>query len=159
MGLKLTNLNRCVALVGIIFLAEAIRYVERQAAATGKSHFITPVLTYARTDLSRPATNSGFLDDINLSLDPPVTTHDLKPNHAGFNFQKDLPSGSFDQLPPPRSGDATKTALTVKNRELNYELFGSEGFAFKLYLKPGYPNPEAPIPTRLDPGLGVSFKF
>jgi hypothetical protein len=47
----------------------------------------------------------------------------------------------------------------VVNRELNYELFGSEGFAFKLNLKPGYPNPEAPIPTRLDPGLGVSFKF
>jgi len=158
MRFKLINLKRCLILVGILFLAEAIWYMKPPPPAIGKSHFTTPVLTYAKTDLPCPATNSGFLDDINLSLDAPATIHDSGPNHAGFNFQKDLPSGSFNQL-PPKSGDATKTALTVENRELNYELFGSEGFAFKLNLKPGYPNPEAPIPTRLDPGLGVSFKF
>jgi hypothetical protein len=47
----------------------------------------------------------------------------------------------------------------VVDRKLNYELFGSEGFALKLNLEPAYPNPEALIPTRLDPGFGVSIKF
>jgi hypothetical protein len=158
MGLKLTNLNRCLVLVGIIFLAGAIWYMKSPPVAIGKSHFTTPVLTYAKTDLPCPATNSGFLDDIYLSLDAPVTIHDSDPHDVSFNFQKDLPPGSFAPL-PRTSGDATKPAFTVVNREINYELLGTEGFAFKLNLKPGNPNPEAPTPTRLDPGFGVSFKF
>jgi len=158
MGSKLTKLNRCLALVGIIFLVGTIRHVKQPPTATSESHFTTPLLTYAQTNLSHPATNSGFLNDIKLSPDAPVTIHDSDPHHAGFNFQKDLPSGSFNQL-PRRSGDASKPAFTVVNRELNYELFGSEGFAFKLNLKPWYPNPDAPLPTRLDPGFGISIKF
>jgi hypothetical protein len=47
----------------------------------------------------------------------------------------------------------------VADRQLNYELYGSEGFAFKLSLKPENPNPEAAIPTGLDPGFGISLKF
>jgi hypothetical protein len=105
-----------------------------------------------------PATNSGFLDDITLSFDPPVIIHDPDLDRASLNLQRDLPSGSFDRL-QPRSGDATKHALTVADRQLNYELFGSEGFAFKLNLKPAYPNPAAAIPTGLDPGFGISLKF
>jgi len=93
-----------------------------------------------------------------LSPDAPVTIHDSDPHHAGFNFQKDLPSGSFNQL-PRRSGDASKPAFTVVNRELNYELFGSEGFAFKLNLKPWYPNPDAPLPNAPGPRLRISIKF
>jgi len=158
MGSKLANLKRCLVLVGIIFLAGAIWHMKPPPVAIGNRHFTTPVLTYARTDRPCPAMNSGFLDDINLSLDAPATIHDSDPHHAGFNFQKDLPSGSFDQL-PRRSGNATKPAFTVVNRELDYELFGSEGFAFKLNLKPGNPDPRVLIPTRLDPGLGVTIKF
>jgi hypothetical protein len=158
MGSKFTKLNRCLALVGIIFLVGTIRHVKQPTTATSESQFTTPLLTYAQTNLSHPTTNSGFLDDIKLSPDAPVTIHDPDPHHAGFNFQKDLPSGSFDQL-PRRSGDATKPAFTVVNWELDYELFNSEGFAFKLNLKPGYPDPRVLIPTRLDPGLGVSIKF
>jgi hypothetical protein len=138
----------------------AIWHVKQPPAATSENPFTlpVPVLTYAKTDLPHPATNGGFLDDINLSLDPPVEIHDSDPYHAAFNFQSDLPSGRFGQL-PRRSGNATKSAFTVVNRELDYELFGSEVFAFKLNLKPGYPDPRVQIPTRLDPGLGVSFKF
>ena len=158
MGSKFTKLNRCLALVGILFLVGTIRHVKQPPTATSESHFTTPLLTYAQTNLSHPATNSDFLDDIKLSPDASVTIHDSDPHHAGFNFQKDLPSGSFDQL-PRRSGNATKPAFTVVNRELDYELFGSEGFAFKLNLKPAYPNPAAALPTRLDPGFGISLKF
>ena len=59
----------------------------------------------------------------------------------------------------PRLGNATKSRLTVADRRLNYELFNSGSFAFKVNLKPGYPYPEALIPTRLDPGLDISIKF
>ena len=161
MGFKLINLKRCLALaglVGIILLIGAILHVKQPPAATSQSHFTVPELTCAKMDLPHPATNSGFLDNINLSLDPPVIIHDPDPNHASLNFQGDIPLGSFDQL-QPRPGDTTKPALTVADKKLNYELFGSEGFAFKLNLKPAYPNSEALIPTRLDPGFGVSLKF
>ena len=160
MGFQFINWKRCLALVGIIILAGAIWHVKQSPAATSESSFTlpVPVLTYAKTDPPQPATNSGFLDDIKLSYDLPVTIHDSESNHTSFNFQKDLPSGSFNQL-PFRPGVATKTALTVENRELNYKRFGSEGFAFKLNLKPGYTDPRVLIPTRLDPGFGVSFKF
>lgn len=161
MGFKLINLKRCLALVGlfgIILLMGAILHVKEPPAATSQSHLITPELTYARMDVPHPATNSGFRDNITLSLDPPVTIRDPDLDRASLNLQRDLPSGSFGKL-QPRSGDAPKHALTVADRQLNYELFGSEDFAFKLNLKPAYPNPAAVMPTGLDPGFGISLKF
>ena len=161
MGFKLIHMKRCLALVGlvgIIMLMGAILHVKQPPAATSQSHFTTPELMYARMDLPHPATNSGFLDDINISLDPAVPIHDPNPYRTSLNLQRDLPSGSFGKL-QPRSGDATKHELTVSDRQLNYELFGSEGLAFKLSLKPAYPNPAAAIPTGLDPGFGISLKF
>ena len=161
MGFKLINLKRCLALVGlfgIILLMGAILHVKQPPAATSQSHLTTPVLTYTKMDRPHPATNSGFLDDIKISFDPPVTIHDPDLDRASLNLQRDLPSGSFAEL-QPGPGDATKHALTVADRQLNYELYSSEGFAFKLNLKPENPNPEAAIPMGLDPGFGISLKF
>jgi hypothetical protein len=154
-------MKRCLALVGlvgIILLMGAILHVKKPLAATSQSHFIAPELTYARMDLPHPATNSGFLDDINISFDPPVKIQDPDPYRASLNLQRYLPSGSFARL-QPRPGVITKPAFTVADRKLNYELFDSEGFALKLNLEPAYPYPEALIPTRLDPGFGISIKF
>ena len=161
MEFKLIHMKRCltlVGLVGIILLMGAVLHVQKPPVATSKSHFTSPELTYAKMETPHPATNSGFLDSINISFDPPVKFHDPDPYHASLNFQRDLPSGGFDKL-LPRPGDTTKPALTVADRKLNYELFSSEGFALKLNLKPAYPYPEATIPTGLDPGLGISLKF
>jgi hypothetical protein len=162
MGVKLINLKRCLALtglVGIILPMGAILQVKQPPAATSHSHLTAPVLTYAKMDRPYPATNSGFLDNIKISFDPPpVTIHDPDLDRASLNLQSDLPSGSFNQL-QSRSGNTTKHALTVADRQLNYELLDSEGFALKLNLKPAYPNPAAAIPTGLDPGFGISLKF
>ena len=38
--------------------------------------------------MPHPATNSGFLDGINISLDPPVTIHDPDLDHASLNFKE-----------------------------------------------------------------------
>ena len=162
MGFKMINLKRCLAfvgLVGIILPMGAILHVKPPPAATSQSPLTMPELTYARLDLPHPATNSGSLNGIKISFDPPpVTIHDPDLDRASLNFQRDLPSGSFHQL-QPRPGVSMKRALTVADRKLDYELYGSEGFAFKLNLKPAYPNPEAAIPTGLDPGFGISLKF
>jgi hypothetical protein len=155
------NMKHCLALVGlvgIVCLMVATLHKQKPPEAIGKSPFTAPVLTYARMDIPYPATNSGFLDDINISFDPPVKTRDSDPYQASINFQSDLPSGSLDKL-QPRPGDTTKSALTVADRKLNYELFDLKGFALKLNLEPAYPYPEALMPTRLDPGFGISIKF
>ena len=108
--------------------------------------------------IPHPATNTGFLDNKYLSLNPPVEIPAIDLNDTSLNFQRNLPSGSFDEL-QPRPGDARKHMLTVADRKLNYELFVSKGFALKLNLTPVYPNREAIIPERLVPGLGISLKF
>lgn len=135
----------------------AILYETRPPEATDQSHIAVPELAYTKMD-PPPGMNGGFLDNIKLSLDPPVKIHNPDPVRARLHLQSDLPAAGFDKL-QSRPGDTTKPVLTVVDRELNCELFSSEDFALQLSLKPVYPNPETPIPTRLDPGLGVSIKF
>ncbi|MFZ0829323.1 MAG: hypothetical protein WAO02_18080 [Verrucomicrobiia bacterium] len=158
MGFKWTNLKGCLALIGFVVLMGAILLEQKLLAAISKSHFTLPELMYAPADISHPATNGGFLDNINLSLDPPVEMPAPDLSAASRSLQKDLPAGSFDQL-QPRPGHAPKPGVTVANRKLNYQLLDSGGFAFKLNLTPAYPYPEASIPTGLDPGFGISIKF
>jgi len=109
--------------------------------------------------IPHPATNSsGFLDNINLSLNPPVKIPATDRVDTSLNVHRGIPSRSIDAL-QPKSGEAPKPVLTVADRKLNYELLGSKGFALKLNLTPVYLNPEAIIPERLVPGLGISIKF
>jgi hypothetical protein len=108
--------------------------------------------------IPHPATNSGFLDNINLSLNPPVEISATDLNDTSLNFQRDLPSGSFEEL-QPRPGEAPNPVFTLADRKLNYELLGSKGFALKLNLTPVYLNREAIIPKSLTSGLDISIKF
>jgi len=158
MGFQRINLKQCLVLGGVVLLMTAIGKEKLPLASTSRNGFTSPQLTYARMNLPPPATNSAFLDHINLSLDPPaeVSTADL--NDAGLNFPSDLPVGRLAEW-QSRPGNATKHALSVADRKLNYELFGSEDFAFKLNLTPTYPRPEAMMPTGLGPGFGISLKF
>lgn len=109
--------------------------------------------------IPHPATNhNGFLDNINLSLNPPVEIPATNSNATSLNFQRDHPSRSIDEL-KPKPAEASKPLFTVADRKLNYELLGSKDFALKLNMTPVYLNPEAIIPERLVPGLGISIKF
>ena len=147
-----------LALVGMTVLMGAVLPEQKHPEATGTSHFTAPELTYARMDNPPPPTNSGFLDQVNLSYDPGVAIHDPDPQSASRSLQPDLTAGSYDQL-PPKPGPVPKPGFTVADRKLNYQLLGSGGFAFKLNLTPAYPHPQASIPTGLDPGFGISIKF
>ena len=152
-------MKRYLTLTGIILLVGIILfYEEKPQVETDVSHIATPELTYVKMDAPHLGTNGNFLDDINLSYDPGVQFHDSDFQPACLAFERDPPPASVGKL-QPGLGDTKDPALTVVDRQLNYELFGSEGFTLKLNLKPAYPNPQALIPTRLDPGLGVSIKF
>ena len=92
------HLKPCLALVGIVFLLGAVLHEPKLPVTTSKSHFTAPELTYARMERPYPATNSGFLDGINLSLDPPIEIPAPDLNDASLNFQRDLPPGGFDSV-------------------------------------------------------------
>ena len=119
MGFKLINMKQCLALGGVILLMGAVAQEKMPLAATGNSRFTSPQLTYAGMDLPPAATNRGFLDNIILSLDPPVVIRASALAGANLNLQRDLPSGNFDRL-QPRAGETAKSGLTVADRKLNY---------------------------------------
>ncbi len=152
-------MKRYLVLAGMILLAGVIYlYEEKPSAEARPSRLAAPELTYEPMAVPQVATNSHFLDDINLSYEPMAVFRDPAPQPNSLADGKALPPANLGNL-RSRPGDLAEPALTVADRKLNYELIGSEGFSFKLNLAPAYPNPEALIPTRLDPGFGVSIKF
>jgi hypothetical protein len=153
-------MKRYLVLAGMILLA-AVIYVseEKPRVETGESHVPTPPeLTLAKMEVPQVATNSHFLDNINISYDTAVKIQDPDPQPASLANGNDLPYASPGKI-RPKPEDTTPPPLTVAGRKLNYELLGSDSFSLKFNLTPAYPNPEALVPTRLDPGVGVSIKF
>ena len=59
----------------------------------------------------------------------------------------------------PKLDNQVEPVVTVLDRELAYSFFQLGGFKLNLNLKPAYPNPDAILPTRIDPGLSGSFSF
>jgi len=151
-------MKRGVAIVAIVLLVGMFLLKHKLPAATGISHIPAPQLTYAQPATRPEATNGGFLDNINVSLKPPPKIHDPSPASAGLSLHNDSPPANPAKL-QTRPADTIKTPITWKDRELNYEVFGSDNLTLKLNLKPTCPNPNTFFPTRLDPGLGVSIKF
>jgi hypothetical protein len=152
-------MKRYLVLAGMILLAGVIfLFEEKLRVETSESHIPPAELTLAKPEVKQPAPNSHFLDNIHLSYDPIERVPDSDPPHASLADGKDLPSASLEKI-RPRLGETAAPVLTFADRKFNFELLGSEGFSLKLNLTPEYPKPEALIPTRLDPGVGVSIKF
>ncbi|MFZ0827972.1 MAG: hypothetical protein WAO02_11170 [Verrucomicrobiia bacterium] len=152
-------MKRYLSIAGIILLVGVVLlYEEKHEVETDDTRIVSPELTYARMEMPQLATNGSFLDHINISYDPMMNLHDSEPQRASLALEKDPPPASLGRL-QPRLVETRDPLLTVVDRQLNFELFGAEGFTLKLNLKPAYPNPTALIPTRLDPGIGVSIKF
>jgi hypothetical protein len=153
-------MKRYLVLAGMILLAAIISfYEEKPRVETGESHIPSPPgLTFARMEVPPAATNSHFLDDVNLTYDPMVKIQDSAPRRASLADGKDLPSANPERI-KSKPEDPTAPVITVVDSKINYELLGSKDFSLKLNLTPAYANPEALIPTRLDPGVGVTLKF
>jgi hypothetical protein len=142
-----------VLLAGVIFFHE-----EKPRVKAVESHILAPTLTYAKIETPQPTADSHFLDNINLSYDSVPTIPDSGLNRATPIYDKTLPAAGSGKL-RPKPDDTAPPVITVADRKLNYEVLGTEDFSLKFNLTPGYPNPEALIPTRLDPGIGLSIKF
>lgn len=153
-------MKRYLVLAGMILLAAVIFfYEEKPRVETDESHIPSPPdLTLARMEVPTVATNSHFLDNIHLSYEPMARIQNPDPQYGIPVSEKDLPSANAEKI-RPRPEEPATPVITVVDRKLNYELLGSKDFSLKLNLTPAYPNPEALIPTRLDPGVGVSIKF
>ena len=152
-------MKRYLVLAGMILLGAVIYlYEEKPRVETGESHIPSLEFSFAKLDLPHLETNSHFLDGIHLSYEPMAIIRDNEPTLASLAEEKDLPSARVQKLRPQPVETATPV-FTVADSKLNIELLGAEGFSLKLNLTPAYPNPEALIPTRLDPGVGMSIKF
>ena len=152
-------MRRWFIISGIILLLGAALYERPPTAAPETSSIKVPELTPNRTTLSPPAADSGFLDNINLSLEPADRSNALDPSRAKINFQRDLSTASTANLHARPDNNATRLQLTMENQELNLEVPVTKDFAFKLNFKPVYSQPDSLIPARVDPTFGVSVKF
>ncbi len=152
-------MKRYLVLAGMILLAGIIFFhEEKPRVETVESRIPAPTLTYAKIETPHLTTDSHFLANINLSYDSGPTIPGSGLKRAMPIYDKTLPAAGPGKL-RPKSDDTAPPVITVADRKLNYEVLGSEDFSLKFNLTPAYPNPEALIPTRLDPGIGLSIKF
>ena len=152
-------MKRYLVLAGMILLAWVIFFrEEKPRVETVESRIPSPALTYAKIETPQPTAGSHFLDNINLSYDSAPAIPDSSLNRATPIYDKTLPAAGLGKL-RPKPDDTAPPVITVADRKLNYEVLGTEDFSLKFNLTPAYPNPGALIPTRLDPGIGLSIKF
>lgn len=153
-------MKRYLTMAGIILVVGIVLYLEEREVEeeSGASRIPSPELTLAAMAMPQLPTNGSFLENVTISYEPVVKIQDTDLQRVSLVFEKNPPPVNLEDL-RPRPGNTRDPVLTFADRQLNYELFGAQGFSFKLNFKPGYPNPEALVPSRVDPGLGVSIKF
>lgn len=150
-------MKRALIFIGIILVAGGGLFAKRHRAETIKNHL--PPVT-----LTDPATTpfmveaSNFSDNVDLWGDPWVKTADPGSRSASFVFEKAPRIAGFDMF-QLKLDNQVEPVVTVQDRELAYSFFQLGGFKLKLNLKPAYLNPEAILPTRIDPGISGSFSF
>ena len=150
-------MKRRWVLVGIILLVAAVLFEEKHRAATHNSQ--APVAGVTQSEqgvLDLPPSN--FSDQVNLWGNPRVSYADVDLGYTGLALQTNFAPANFEQF-RSQLDFKTEPVLTVMDREVAYAFFASGGFSLTLKLKPEYANPEALIPTRVNPGIGVNFKF
>jgi hypothetical protein len=150
-------MKRTLIFIGIILVAGGGLFAKRHRAATVKNHLPPVTLTDPAT-VPFVAKASNFSDNVDLWGDPWVKTADTGSGYASFVFENDPRFASFEMFQLKLDNQA-EPVVTVLDRELAYSFFQLGGFKLNLNLKPAYPNPDAILPTRIDPGLSGSFSF
>ena len=150
-------MKRALIFIGIILVAGGGLFAKRHRAATIKNHLPPVTLTDPAT-MPFVAKASNFSDNVDLWGDPWAKTADPGSGSASFAFEKEPRLASFDTF-QLKLDNQLEPVVTVQDREFAYSFFQLGGFRLKLNLKPAYPNPEAILPTRIDPGISGSFSF
>jgi hypothetical protein len=143
--------------IGIILLAAGILFEEKHRAETIKNH-IPPVALRDPAAAPFVIKDSNFSDQVDLWGDPWVKTADPGSGYTSLFFENEPRVAHFEMFQPKLDGQA-EPIVTVLDREVAYSFFQLGGFKLNLKLKPAYPNPEAILPTRIDPSISGSFSF
>jgi hypothetical protein len=153
-------MKRVWMLIGIILLLGCVLFEEKHRAATAQKHLAPSGLTDppAPFPAEDPFKASNFSDQVDLWGEPWVKTPTADLNDAGLNFLNGLKPASFEKF-QSRLDYKTEPVVTVLDREVACALFELGGFKLSLNLKPAYPNPEALLPSRIDPAIRGSFSF
>ena len=155
-------MKRAWVVIGIILLLGVFLFEEQHRAETAKKHpapasvMEEPVpVTLLALD---PIPESNFAGQVDLWGDHREKVPAADQTYAGLNFQNDPGPASFERL-QPRLDIRAEPAVTVLDREVAYSLFQHGSFKLRLNFKPAYPNPDAIVPSRIDPGVSGSFSF
>lgn len=151
-------MKRPLVLVGIILLVGGVLFEEKHRAETFKHHIVAPELSYPELEAQCLATNGSFSGRVNLWDNALVKSEDAHLNHASLAVQGNLNPAGFETL-QPNPGNQSEPAITVLDREVTYALFASRDFTLTLNLKPEYSNPDALMPSHIDPGIRGSISF
>jgi hypothetical protein len=150
-------MKRALIFIGIILVAGGGLFAKRHRAATVKNH-LPPVTLTDPAAVPFVVKASNFSDYVDLWGDPWAKTADTGSGYTSLVFGKEPPPASFETF-QPKLDNQVEPVVTVLDRELAYSFFQLGGFKLNLNLKPAYPNPDAILPTRIDPGLSGSFSF
>ena len=150
-------MKRALIFIGIILVAGGGLFAKRHRAATIKNHLPPVTLTDPAT-VPFVVKASNFSDYVDLWGDPWLKAADTGSGSASVVFEKESRPASFEMF-QLKLDNQVEPVVTVLDRELAYSFFQLGGFKLNLNLKPAYPNPDAILPTRIDPGLSGSFSF
>lgn len=99
-----------------------------------------------------------FADNVDLWEAPWTATGGTHLGYSSAAIAGDPQPADVEKF-QPRQTTRFDPPITLKDRQLGYTLLELGSFKLDLHLKPGYPTPEALVPTRVDPAISGSFSF
>jgi hypothetical protein len=152
-------MKRAWLIIGIILLLGGVVFEEKHRAETVKKHTFPAISTEQDPEEDTYLIpKSNFSGQVDLWGDPWVKTDDPDLTYASLAFKNGLKEASIEKF-QARPDNGAEPVLTVLDRQVAYALFELGGVKLKFNLKPAFPNPEALLPTRLDPSITGSFSF
>jgi len=153
-------MRRLWVIVGVILVVTGVLFEERHRARTVIPHLHPAALTEPDPAgvlevVNRP---NNFSDAVDLWGDP--WRRSAGPDWSGVSMASgiDTRPGRFETL-QPRQEIKADPAITVENKQLDFKLLNLGGFKLNINMTPNYPNSDAILPSRVDPGISGSFSF
>ena len=152
-------MKQYLMLAMIFLLVAGVVYEEKHRAEPVGKLIDLPGADYPGFQLHPMPPSSHFVDQVDLWANPAESNRaDSAAALGSLTFNNNpLPMGSWKIRSRP--APAKTPALTVEDRELQYAVLTSGGLTLTLDFTPTFANPDAWLPSRIDPGIGASFRF
>jgi hypothetical protein len=142
--------------IAVILVAGGVLFAEKHRAQPVQNH-LPPVILQDPAQVPYLTGGNIFSGKIDLWGNPWAKTENVRPAYSSFP-QKEFKPVNLENF-QPKLDVKNESVVTVQDREVAYALFEVGGFTLTVNLKPGYANPQALMPTRLNAGIGGSFSF